>query len=57
MSEVKWAPCTTCDQVKPVFMYLQPNRDPYCHECGVHRLQLETFPIALEDVPIVEGEG
>ena len=57
--EAPWEPCTTCGEVRPVFMRLAPNDAPYCRPCGAHRLELEVFPTPLEAVPVVrvEDEG
>lgn len=61
MNEPEWRACTTCGEMKPVFMWLHPDTEnlPYCHQCGPHRLELEAFPTPLEDVPVegVEDEG
>lgn len=63
--EQAWLTCAgPCEEAKPVFawFYKVPvqnpdppnpeNADPYCWECARHRLELETFPVPLEDIPI-----
>jgi len=53
--ETPWANCTTCGEYRPVFVRFEPDGAPYCRGCGAHRMELEVFPAALEDVPIVDA--
>lgn len=42
--ETAWEACSSCGEVKPVFMRLVEGNAPYCHECGAFRMAIETFP-------------
>lgn len=62
MTDRDWEVCRgACEELRPVASRFQEDLTtgervegglPYCQECTAHRLQLEVFPDALEDIPV-----